>query len=379
MALPRPHTLTVTLIALLACHGACAAASTLRGVQRGLLQQVQKPALRESVGVPNLEEPIRKDVVLGDDCAEGCEQQQPDGGAGSGDTLESGGSPIIGNVTVDLGDGAGDLSAGDAPNPVGPVRLYAVTQWNSSAALNKTVLDYLVALEEQRVRDCLASVKRAWSGPNANDWLSGSAALWGSFAKVLDFDEHLAYEVFTLCSRAHAATPELDRWQATDGTAVTPGGEKHALVSVTDLDQADGLYASRYVHVSLVAVPYAAEVTALAISMELAAGMSGAVYGSGADVSHARYLDRIFPNASHAPAVAQMLAFKEPQGALAYYFYKSGRAPVPRHPLFARLEGMTGLTADVEFLPVEILVEREGAAVNATEEITPLGLRNSTR
>lgn len=53
--------------------------------------------------------------------------------------------------------------------------------------------------------------------------------------------------------------------------------------------------------------------------------------------------------------VAQHIAFKEPQGGLAYFFYREGRAPVDPHPLFVHLRSLLiKLPADIEFAPEAI-------------------------
>lgn len=52
-----------------------------------------------------------------------------------------------------------------------------------------------------------------------------------------------------------------------------------------------------YVHVSLLSTQPARAITLLAYSMELASGVSGAAYGSGAGASHTRYVETKFAGA----------------------------------------------------------------------------------
>eukprot|EP00955_Chlamydomonas_euryale_P118650 366553-Chlamydomonas_euryale.AAC.8 len=82
--------------------------------------------------------------------------------------------------------------------------------------------------------------------------------------------------------------------------------------------------------------------------MDLAAAVSGAAYSLGSGVAHRRYVASLFPGTDSA-AVAQHVAFKEPQGALGYFFFREGRGTVPAHPLYQSLRSMlTAIPAEVE-------------------------------
>jgi len=279
-------------------------------------------------GVPVVEPDIDRDVVLGDDCADG-------GDCGAAPPPSSGGGPIygpiFGNVTV-----GGD----DAKEPTGPLRLYVVTQWAPTVGREKAA--ELTALELSRARECSATLSAGWAGRNTNEWVSN---MWGSHGRVLDFADAAAYVAYRECEEFSDATFEMEGYVA---------GQRSALIQITEEEKAQGLGGSEYVHLSLLSTQPAREVTLLAYSMDLAAAVSGAAYSLGSGVAHRRYVASLFPGTDSA-AVAQHVAFKEPQGALGYFFFREGRGTVPAHPLYQSLRSMlTAIPAEVEFRPTAI-------------------------